>query len=53
VNIQDDPRSRRPVTAMDDTSVIIVNTLLEEVDANHVKKLRMKQTCQPLLFSEL
>ena len=53
VNIQDDPRSRRPVTAMDDTSVIIVSTLLEEVDANHVKKLRMKQTCQPLLFSEL
>jgi len=30
VSIQDDPRNGRPVTAMDDTSVSIVNTLLEE-----------------------
>ena len=30
VSIQDDPRNGRPVTAMDDTSVAIVNTLLEE-----------------------
>ena len=30
VSIQDDPRSRRPVTATDDTSVVIVSTLLEE-----------------------
>ena len=30
VSIQDDPRSRRPVTAMDDTSVVIISTLLEE-----------------------
>jgi transposase len=30
VSIQDDPRSGRPVTAMDDTSVVIVSTLLEE-----------------------
>ena len=30
VSIQDDPRSGRPVTATDDTSVFIVSTLLEE-----------------------
>ena len=30
VSIQDDPRNGRPVTAMDDTSVAVVNTLLEE-----------------------
>ena len=30
VSIQDDPRSGRPVTATDDTSVVIVSTLLEE-----------------------
>ena len=30
VSIQDDPRSRWPVTAMDNTSVVIVSTLLEE-----------------------
>jgi hypothetical protein len=30
VSIQDDPRSEQPVTAMDDTYVIIVSTLLEE-----------------------
>ena len=29
VSIQDDPRSGQPVTATDDTSVVIVNTLLE------------------------
>jgi histone-lysine N-methyltransferase SETMAR len=52
VSIQDDPRSARPVTATDDTSVVIVSTLLEDDDANHVKKLRTKQTCQPFLFSE-
>ena len=40
VSIQDDPRSGRQVTATDET------------DANHVKKQRMKQTCQLLLFSE-
>jgi hypothetical protein len=28
VSIQDDPRSGRPVIAMDDTSVVIVSTLL-------------------------
>jgi transposase len=52
VSIQDDPRSGRPVTPRDDASVVIVSTLLEEDRRNHVKKLRMKQTCQPLLFSE-
>jgi hypothetical protein len=30
VGIQDDPRSRRPVAATEDTSVVIVSTLLEE-----------------------
>jgi len=30
VSIQDDPRSRLPVTATDDTSVVIVSNLLEE-----------------------
>jgi histone-lysine N-methyltransferase SETMAR len=30
VSIQDDPRSGRPVTATDDTSVVIVSTQLEE-----------------------
>jgi hypothetical protein len=30
VSIQDDPRSGRPVTAMDNTSVVIVSTVLEE-----------------------
>jgi len=30
VSIQDDPRSGRPVIATDDTSVVIVSTLLEE-----------------------
>ena len=30
VNIQDNPRSGRPVIAMDDTSVIIISTLLED-----------------------
>jgi len=30
VSIQDDPRSGLPVTATDDTSVVIVSTLLEE-----------------------
>jgi len=30
VSIEDDPRSVRPVTATDDTSVVIVSTLLEE-----------------------
>ena len=30
VSIQDDPRSGQPVTAMDDTSVVIVSNLLEE-----------------------
>jgi transposase len=30
VSIQDDPRSGRPVKAADDTSVIIISTLLEE-----------------------
>jgi transposase len=30
VSIQDDPRSGRPVTAMDDTSVVTVSTLLED-----------------------
>ena len=30
VSIQDDPRSGRPVTATDNTSVVIVSTLLEE-----------------------
>jgi transposase len=30
VSIQDDPRSGRPVAATDDTSVVIVSTLLEE-----------------------
>jgi histone-lysine N-methyltransferase SETMAR len=30
VSIQDDPRSGRPVTATNDTSVVIVSTLLEE-----------------------
>ena len=30
VSIQDDPRSGRPVTATDDTSVVIVSTLFEE-----------------------
>jgi histone-lysine N-methyltransferase SETMAR len=30
VSIQDDPRSGRPVTATDETSVVIVSTLLEE-----------------------
>jgi hypothetical protein len=30
VSIQDDPRSGWPVRAMDDTSVVIVSTLLEE-----------------------
>jgi hypothetical protein len=30
LSIQDDPRSGRPVTATDDTSVVIVSTLLEE-----------------------
>ena len=30
VSIQDNPRSGRPVTAMDNTSVVIVSTLLEE-----------------------
>jgi histone-lysine N-methyltransferase SETMAR len=30
VSIQDDPRSGRPVTAMDDTSVVIVSSLLED-----------------------
>ena len=30
VSIQDDPRSGRPVTGTDDTSVVIVSTLLEE-----------------------
>ena len=30
VSIKDDLRSGRPVTAMDDTSVVIVSTLLEE-----------------------
>ena len=52
VSIQDDPRSGRPVTAMDETSMVIVSTLLEEDRPNHVKKLHMKQTCQLLLFSE-
>jgi histone-lysine N-methyltransferase SETMAR len=30
LSIQDDPRSGRPVTATDDTSVVIVSTVLEE-----------------------
>jgi hypothetical protein len=30
VSIQDDPRSGWPETAMDDTSVVIISTLLEE-----------------------
>jgi histone-lysine N-methyltransferase SETMAR len=30
ISIQDDPKSGRPVTATDDTSVVIVSTLLEE-----------------------
>ena len=30
LSIQDDPRSGRPVTATDDTSVVIVSSLLEE-----------------------
>jgi len=30
VSIQDDPRSGRPVTATDNTSVVIVSTMLEE-----------------------
>jgi histone-lysine N-methyltransferase SETMAR len=30
VSIQDDPRSRRPGTATDDTFVVIVSTLLED-----------------------
>jgi len=30
VSIRDDPRSGQPVTAMDDPSVVIVSTLLEE-----------------------
>jgi hypothetical protein len=30
VSIQEYPSSRRPVTAMDDTSVVIISTLLEE-----------------------
>ena len=30
VSIQDDPRSGRPVTATNDTSVVIISTLLEE-----------------------
>jgi transposase len=30
VSIQDDPRGGRPVTATDDTSVVIVSTLLED-----------------------
>jgi histone-lysine N-methyltransferase SETMAR len=30
VSIQDDPRSGRPVTTTDDTSVVIVSTLLED-----------------------
>jgi histone-lysine N-methyltransferase SETMAR len=30
VSIQDDPRSGRPITATDETSVVIVSTLLEE-----------------------
>jgi hypothetical protein len=30
VSIEDNPRTRQPVTAMDDTSVVIVGTLLEE-----------------------
>ena len=30
VSIQEDPRSGRPVTATDDTPVVIVSTLLEE-----------------------
>jgi transposase len=53
VSIQGDPRSGRPVTATDNTSVVIVSTLLEEDRPNHVKKWRMKQICQLLLFSEL
>ena len=40
-SVQDNPRSGRPVTATDDTSVVIVSTLLEEDRRKHVKKLRM------------
>ena len=31
VGIQDDPRSRRPVAATEDTSVVIVSTVLEDL----------------------
>jgi hypothetical protein len=52
VSIQDGSRSGWPVTAMDGTSVVIISTLLKKIDANLVKKLCMKQTCQLLMFSE-
>jgi transposase len=52
VSIQDDLRSGRQVIATDDASVVIVSTLLEKDLRNHAKKMRMKQTRRPFLFSE-
>ena len=39
VGIQDDPRSRRPVTATDGKSVIIVSTLFEEDQHKSCKEI--------------
>ena len=52
VSIQDDPRSGWPVTTLDDTLWLPSAPCSKKIDANHVKKLCMKQTCQVLLFSE-
>jgi len=52
VSIQYDPRSGRQVVQRTTHLWLSSAPCWKKIDANHVKKLRMKQTCQPLLFSE-
>ena len=53
VSIHEDPRSGRPVTATDDTSVVIVSTLLEEDGRKSCEEIARETNMSPLLFSEL
>jgi hypothetical protein len=52
VSVADSPRSGRPSPATNDTSVVIVISLLEKDLSYDVRKLHMKQTFEQPTFSE-
>jgi histone-lysine N-methyltransferase SETMAR len=53
VSIQDDPRSGQPVTAMDDTSMIIVSTLLEEDQRKSCEEIAHEPNKSTVSFSRI